>query len=79
MTVKRSDAPTVKVWDPLVRIIHWSLVAGVAAAWFVHGKWHEWIGYAVLGAVTLRILWGFAGSRYARFAQFVHEIGRAHV
>jgi cytochrome b len=63
----------VKVWDPLVRIGHWSMVAGVALAWFTHhaGKWHEWIGYFVLAVVCVRVVWGLIGTRYARFTQFV--------
>lgn len=65
--------PGVKVWDALVRIGHWSLVIGIVAAWFIHGKWHEWLGYAVLAVVSLRIVWGVVGSRYARFAQFVRS------
>jgi cytochrome b len=63
--------PAVKVWDPLVRIGHWTLVAATVGAWLTHGKWHEWLGYAVLAVVAVRIVWGFVGASYARFAQFV--------
>lgn len=64
----------VKVWDPLVRIFHWSLVAGVALAWITSDQGrslHEPIGYAVIALVAVRLAWGAVGSRYARFAQFV--------
>lgn len=67
----KTSKPVIQVWDLLVRLGHWTLVAGVAAAWFSHGKWHEWLGYAVLGVVALRIVWGLTGPRYARFSQFV--------
>jgi cytochrome b len=63
-----------KVWDPLVRACHWSLGIAVAAAWLTRagwGKWHEWIGYATLLLVAIRVIWGLAGPRHARFAQFV--------
>ena len=64
------------VWDPLVRIVHWSLAAGVALAWLTReggaGR-HEWIGYATLALVGVRFLWGFAGPRRARFADFVRS------
>jgi cytochrome b len=60
-----------KVWDAFVRIAHWTLVLSVAAAWFTRGGIHEAIGYAALGVIVLRAAWGFAGSRYARFSQFV--------
>ena len=60
-----------KVWDPLVRVAHWSLVAAVVAAWFTKEALHEWIGYAALGIVALRIAWGWTGPRYARFREFV--------
>lgn len=33
---------------------------------------HQPVGYAILGLLALRIVWGFAGSRHARFADFVH-------
>ncbi len=61
------------VWDAFVRAAHWTLVACVAAAWFTRGARHEWIGYAALAVVFLRFAWGFAGPRYARFAQFLRS------
>ena len=67
---------TVKVWDPFVRIFHWSLAALFAAA-FVTGDEVEWlhvrIGYAIVALVALRLLWGVIGPRHARFASFVRR------
>lgn len=63
-----------RVWDPLVRVIHWALVAGVAAAWITSEAGrplHEPIGYVIAAAVALRLIWGLIGSRYARFTQFL--------
>lgn len=62
----------VKVWDPLVRIFHWSTVGIVLinTAIFDEGKIHEGLGYVLLGLLAVRILWGFVGTRYARFANF---------
>lgn len=65
---------TLRVWDALVRLVHWTLVSAVALAWLTaeDGRvLHEAIGYAALGAIGLRLVWGFVGPRYARFAQFV--------
>ena len=73
MVDEHCSMPSVKVWDPLVRAGHWALVIGIVATWFTRGKWHEWLGYIVLGVVTLRIFWGLVGSRYARFTQFVRS------
>jgi cytochrome b len=70
----RRKGSGVRVWDPLVRVAHWLLVASVTAAWLTRhasGAWHEVLGYAVLGVVTVRLAWGFVGSRHARFADFV--------
>lgn len=64
---------TVKVWDPFVRVFHWSLVAGFTAnALFTdpEARLHEWIGYVVLALIALRLVWGFIGPRHARFADF---------
>lgn len=64
----------VKVWDPFVRIFHWSLVTLFAVA-FLTGdeseRFHLFAGYAIAVLVTLRIIWGFIGTRYARFTSFV--------
>ena len=71
-------ATTVRVWDPLVRIFHWSLVASFAVAWLTADDWedlHEWAGYAVAALVGFRVGWGLLGSHYARFAQFVRGPG----
>ncbi len=61
------------VWDPFVRLFHWTVVSGVLLAYFTEDfrSPHKAIGYAVLAAVGLRILWGFVGSRHARFTGFV--------
>ncbi len=64
-----------KVWDPLVRTAHWTLVASVAVAWATGDEWqlpHETAGYLAVGVVCTRILWGFVGPDHARFADFVH-------
>jgi cytochrome b len=61
----------VRVWDAVVRLAHWSLVGCVAFAWFSRGALHEAVGYAALALVALRLVWGWTGTRYARFGQFV--------
>lgn len=68
--------PRTPVWDPVVRVLHWALVTTVAAAWLTRhggGAWHEWLGYASLAVLALRLAWGFVGPRRARFASFVRR------
>ena len=63
-----------RVWDPLLRVLHWMLVAGVVAGWVTTvalGGWHETLGYVAAGAAVARVAWGFAGPRHARFASFL--------
>lgn len=67
-------ATMVKVWDPLVRVFHWSLVASFAIAWLTAEDWqslHHFAGYAAGALIMVRLIWGLLGSRYARFTQFV--------
>ncbi|MCW5771455.1 MAG: cytochrome b/b6 domain-containing protein [Rhodospirillaceae bacterium] len=64
----------VRVWDPFVRVFHWSLLALFISAWLTGDELdslHVAGGYAIAGLVTLRIVWGFAGRGHARFASFV--------
>ncbi len=73
-----AESRRARIWDPLVRLLHWSLVGTFAAAWWTRhspGGVHEWLGYAVLSIVALRLCWGFVGTRHARFAQFVRSPG----
>jgi len=66
----------VRVWDLLVRVLHWSLVVAVIGAWLTRegeDPRHLQIGYAALAIVALRTGWGFAGPRYARFVDFVRS------
>ncbi len=70
-----SQAKTVRVWDPFVRVFHWSLITLFALAWWTgeHHAMdrHRQAGYAILALLLFRVFWGFAGSRTARFAQFL--------
>lgn len=62
-----------KVWDIVVRLFHWSLVACVLANLLLLEEGdppHRWAGYIALGLIVLRLVWGFVGSRHARFASF---------
>jgi len=68
----------VKAWDPLVRIFHWSLVIAFVAAWATGDevrRVHLIAGYSVIGLLVVRIVWGFVGTKHARFANFVRGPG----
>lgn len=68
------EARWVQVWDPLVRVVHWSVVAAFVAAYFSHGGYlpvHRLAGYAITALVAVRMVWGFVGSPHARFVDFV--------
>ncbi|MGY3486173.1 cytochrome b [Bradyrhizobium sp. USDA 4011] len=66
------SATTVQVWDLPLRIWHWALAILVLVAWVtpnVHDRLHRLAGYAVIGLLAFRLIWGFAGTRYARFGK----------
>jgi cytochrome b len=73
-----ADAP-VRVWDLPTRIFHWVLAATVVCS-VVSAKiggnamaWHFRFGYLVLTLVAFRVLWGFVGGRWSRFASFLYS------
>jgi cytochrome b len=65
----------VRVWDVPTRLVHWLIVLSVAASWWTgetgRMDYHRYSGYLLLGLVSFRIYWGFAGGSTARFRQFV--------
>jgi len=63
-----------KVWDPLIRLFHWSLVLFFLVAYLVEidrPLLHSYSGYAILLLVCFRLVWGFIGSQYAKFGGFL--------
>jgi len=71
---------TVRIWDPFVRIFHWSLAGAFLVAYVSEDDFldiHTVAGYTVLTLVALRLIWGFVGTRHARFSDFVRPPGEA--
>ena len=68
-----------RVWDLPVRIFHWGLASAFLAAFVTNRlgvtyfKYHVWAGYAVLALVAFRVVWGFLGTRHARFGNFLRK------
>jgi len=69
----------VRVYDWPVRIFHWVFVGLFVAAFFIakvydddstQYPFHMILGITLAFSVMLRIIWGFVGSRYARFSSF---------
>jgi len=66
----------IKVWDIAIRVFHWTLVGCYALAFISSEnilKLHVFFGYSVLFLVLFRILYGFVGSKYARFSDFLYR------
>lgn len=71
MRVQPSDR--IRVWDPCIRIFHWSLAASFLLNYVVLEEGenlHEWVGYYALALIAIRIVWGFIGPQNARFSDF---------
>jgi cytochrome b len=66
---------TVKVWDLFVRFFHWALVAAVVSQLATAEDFkniHANVGYIIVVLLIFRIIWGFVGSRHARFKDFIY-------
>jgi cytochrome b len=67
----------IRVWDLPTRLFHWTLTLCIVLGIIfvkIGGnamQWHAYCGYLALALVVFRIIWGFAGSWHARFANFV--------
>jgi len=65
----------VRIWDLPIRLFHWLLVIGIAAAWYTADNGfmaaHAMIGKAMLSLLLFRLLWGVYGSETARFSRFL--------
>ena len=64
------------VWDPLVRIFHWSLVLTFILCYLTGDEEnlvHAYSGYVILGLIAFRVIWGLIGTKYARFSDFIYS------
>ena len=69
----------IRVWDLPTRVFHWALVLCIVGL-VITGEigadvlpWHFRLGYTVLSLLLFRLVWGFVGGRWSRFASFVHR------
>ena len=70
-----SEKETIKVWDIFVRVFHWALVLFFIISYITgeeESSFHVYSGYVILTLISLRIVWGVIGSKYARFGNFVY-------
>ncbi len=76
MHIPHPEGSEVRVWDIAVRIFHWGLVLCIATAWLSSKDLttlHTTAGSIAVTLVLFRILWGFVGTKYARFSEFVRS------
>lgn len=75
-SVRSTRTEWIKVWDPFVRIFHWSLVGLFAFSYLTGDEWktaHIVSGYLIAALLALRVVWGLIGTEHARFANFIHS------
>ena len=68
----------VRIWDLPTRLCHWLLVVTFIVAMLSQGDdryldIHVLSGYVFLELLGFRLIWGFIGSHYARFSQFLFD------
>jgi cytochrome b len=71
-----SERPEVLIWDRFVRYGHWLIAGGFLVAYLTEDDLltvHVWAGYLVGAVVCLRVVWGFIGSKHARFRDFLYS------
>jgi cytochrome b len=68
----------IRVWDPFVRIAHWSLASLIVVDLVNEAganPWHRYLGYAAAALVATRLGWGLAASGYARLSTMLVSVG----
>ncbi len=77
-----TNSNTIKVWDILIRVFHWSLVFLFFSAYITEDDWmgvHSYAGYSIGLLILFRLVWGFIGTRHARFSDFVKSPAQVKV
>jgi cytochrome b561 len=87
VTMLQSDTPVRRVYDPLLRALHWSIVLTILALVvtsqlaeaFEDGAWEDTLwnlhilsGYGLSAALLARVLWGLVGPASARWHDLWH-------
>ena len=75
-------ATMISLWDPLVRLFHWSLAGIFVANYWINeagGDWHERLGYAATAWLVIRLFWGFVAKGAARWSDFFPTYSRLKV
>lgn len=76
-----AELERVHLWDPVVRLCHWVLTVSFVGAWWtgMYGPnvmtWHFYFGYAVIGAVAVRLVWALIGPESARLTGYFYGPG----
>ena len=71
----------VRIWDAPTRVFHWLLAVSFAGDWLTRDARyldvHEFFGYVIGALVAFRLVWGFVGTHWARFASFAFPASSA--
>lgn len=70
----------IMIWDAPTRVFHWLQAISFVGAYMTseserNRDIHLAFGYILLGLIVFRLMWGFLGTRYARFSSFLFKPG----
>ncbi len=69
------------VWDPLLRVFHWTLAFFFFLAYLFESNelgMHSHAGYTVTLLILFRLVWGLIGPRHALFSDFLTPPGKVY-